>query len=243
MTNIGEEALSKAAEIGLSSQLDEAEELNVDVEANPGELVQGKVDSVEIEGEGLVMEKDLRTEELELKTDAIAINPLKAAFGEIELQQPTKASAYVVLKEQDIERAFNSEYIQNKLQNLKVTVNDKPITLKINSIKFHLPGNNKVSLMANVLLVEPEETKEIAFSAICAIAANGYSVSLKEIEFAKGKEASPELTEALLESTKELLDLRNFELEGMSLRLTHLDMQKGKLTLQAQAQVEEFPNG
>jgi hypothetical protein len=38
------------------------------------------------------------------------------------------------------------------------------------------------------------------------------------------------------------LDLRNFELEGMSFRLKGLDAQKGKLMLQANATVEQFPD-
>jgi hypothetical protein len=61
------------------------------------------------------------------------------------------------------------------------------------------------------------------------------------VQYAEAKEVSPELTAALLKSAGELLDLRNFELEGMSLRLKGLDVQTGKLTLQAQAYVEKFP--
>jgi len=43
---LGEEALSKAAEIGLSTQLDEVEELNVDIRTNPIQVMQGELESV-----------------------------------------------------------------------------------------------------------------------------------------------------------------------------------------------------
>ncbi len=47
---LGEQALNKAAEIGLSSQLDEVDSLDVDIKTDPLKLVQGQVDSVTIEG-------------------------------------------------------------------------------------------------------------------------------------------------------------------------------------------------
>ncbi len=59
---LGEQALNKAAEIGLSSQLDEVEKLDVNIKTDPLKVVQGQVDAVTIEGEGLVMQKDLRME-------------------------------------------------------------------------------------------------------------------------------------------------------------------------------------
>ena len=51
---LGEQAISKAAEIGFSSQLDEAKELNVEIEINPLEALKGKVNSVSVTGKKLV---------------------------------------------------------------------------------------------------------------------------------------------------------------------------------------------
>ena len=50
--DLGEQALSKVAEVGISSQLDEVEDLDVDIRTNPLQLMQGKVESVKIAGEG-----------------------------------------------------------------------------------------------------------------------------------------------------------------------------------------------
>ena len=60
-----EQALNKAAELGIASQLDEVEQLRVAVQADPFKLVTGEVDGVAIVGEGLVMNQDLRVERLE----------------------------------------------------------------------------------------------------------------------------------------------------------------------------------
>jgi hypothetical protein len=240
--DIGEQALSKAAEVALSSQLDEAESLDVDIRTDPLKLIQGELDSVKIQGEGLVMQKDLRAQELQVRTGSIAINPLSAAFGKIELTRPTEADAHVVLTEQDLERAFNSEFIHDKLQNLDVHVDGQPMTINTKQVELHLPGDSKIALKAEILLNKTGETKEVSFSAVPRVSAGGQRLSLEQVQYAEGKDVSPELTAALLESASELLDLGNFELEGMSLRLKGLDVQKGKLTLQAEAQVEKFPS-
>jgi len=135
---LGEQALNKAAEIGLSSQLDEVENLDVDIKTDPLKLVQGQVDEVTIEGKGLVMQKDLRMEELEMHMSSVAINPLSVAFGKIELTQPTQASTRVVLTEADINRAFNSEYVRSQLQSQKIHVNGQLMTFQPQHVDFRL---------------------------------------------------------------------------------------------------------
>lgn len=238
--DIGEQALSKAAEIAISSQLDEVENLDVDIRTDPLKLIQGELESVKIEGKGLVMQKDLRTEELEIKTTNIAINPLSAVFGKIELTRPTEADAHVVLTEQ-CERAFNSEFIHQKLQNLDVNVNDQLMTINTRQVKFQLPGEGKIVLKAEIQPKGTGEMKQVAFTTVPRIVTGGEKVVLEDVQYVEGEDLSPEITATLLERAGELLDLRNFELEGMSLRLKGLDVQKGKLTLQATALVEQFP--
>lgn len=237
--DLGEQAISKAAEVAMTTQLDEVEKLDVNIRTDPFKLVQGQLDSVKIEGEGLVMKKDLRAEEVQVHTNDIAINPLSAAFGKIELTRPTEAEAQVVLTEQDLERAFNSEFIHNKLQNLEINIEGKPTKINTGKIEFRLPGESKVSLKAEIVIQATGETKKVAFTAVPRMNA-GQRILLEEIQYAEGVKDSP-LTAALLESASELLDLSNFELPGMSLRLKSLDVQADKLILEGQAYVEKFP--
>ncbi len=239
---LGEQALDKAAEMGLSSQLDEVENLEVHIKTDPFHLVQGEVDSVTIDGKGLVMQKDLRVEELEMEMSTVAINPLSAAFGKIELTKPTDGSAHVVLIEPDINRAFNSEYVRNQLQSQQINVDGQPMTIEPQHVDFRLPGDGKVALNAKVLLRETGETKQVAFTAVPRVSANGQTVALEDVEYDEGEEVSP-LTKALVDQTSELLNLSNFDLKGMSLRVKSLQVEAGKLTLEASAHVEQIPSG
>ncbi|NJM19410.1 MAG: DUF2993 domain-containing protein [Richelia sp. SM1_7_0] len=240
-SGLGEQALNKVAEIGLSSQLDQVEDLNVDIKTNPLKAIQGEVDSVDIDGDGLVMEKDLRMEELDMHIENVAINPMSAAFGKIELTKPTLGSARVVLLEEDINRAFNSEYVQQQLQNQRININGRQTNIVPQKVDFRLPGDNKIQLNATVLLKETGETNQVAFSAVPRVSAEGKTVILENIEYDKNQENSSELAEALINQTSELLNLSNFDLEGMDLTVKSLEIETGKLVLLAEAYVEKIP--
>lgn len=241
MPDLGDQAISKVAEVGLSSQLDEVENLDVSVETDPLKLMTGAVDSVSVKGEGLVMQKDLRVEEMHLKTSSIAINPLSVAFGKIELTHPTDAETHVVLTEGDINRAFNSDFVRDKMQNLQIHVNGELVTVDTQDLEFRLPGSGKVGLSTSVALPSGE-TKRVSFIAVPQVSANGQAIALENVEYVEGQELSSELTDALLKQASDLLDLSNFELQGMSLRLRSLDAQAGKLVLQAEARINQFPS-
>lgn len=242
MPDLGKEAIDKVAEIGIKSQLDEVENLDVDIDSDPLKLMTGTVDSVSIKGEGMVMQQDLRIEEMQLNTGGVSINPLSAAFGKIELERPTEAEALVVLTEADINRAFNSDFIREKMQNLNVHIHGELATVDTQQVEFGLPGDGKTYLCTEVLLQSTQEKKRVAFTAVPKVKEAGQQIVIEDVQYVEGQDLSPDLTEALLNQARELLDLRNFELEGMSLRLKKLDVQKGKLILQSEAHVEQFPS-
>jgi hypothetical protein len=239
-SDLSEQALNKAVETGLSSQLDGVENLEAEVHTNPIALMQGELESANIEGEGLVMKRDLRTEKLSLQTDGIAIDPLKAAFGNIELKRPTKATAVVTLTEADIQQAFNGEYIHQKLQNLEVKSDGQPKQVNVQHVKFKLPGQGKVAIAADVTVSETGESQHLSFSAVPEVGPQGNQVLLNNVQV-EDQEAPEALTHSLLEAARELLDLRNFALPGMALSLQTIDIQTGKMLLQTKARVEEFP--
>jgi hypothetical protein len=76
MADLGKQALNKVAEAGISTQLDEVEDLTVDVDTDPIKLMSGEVDSVAMDGKGMVMEKDLRVETLQVTTGTVAVNAI-----------------------------------------------------------------------------------------------------------------------------------------------------------------------
>ena len=238
----GEQAINNIAKAGIEATLDNAESLEVDLHSNPLDLMQGEIDSVSVKGEGLVMKKELRADKLRIETNSISINSLKAAMGNIELSKPTDARMLVVLKEDDLQNAFNCEYVKDKLQNLKIDLDGEQVTAKIEQVNFLLPDIGKVKLEANVHLVETDQNEKISLTAVPEINNEGNCINLKSVEYLQDTKYNTEVAEAVIGSAEEILDLRNFELDAMSLRVRKLDVNLGKLTIEADAEITNFPS-
>jgi LmeA-like phospholipid-binding len=240
--SLGEVALSKIAEIGIVSQLDEVEELKVDIRTHPLKLTHGEVDSVAIKAQSMVMPQELRMETVEINTGTVIINTFSAIFGKIELVQPTDADVRVILTEDDINHALNSEYLRNKMQTWQLQVQECSITVSVIDCDIKLSGEGKIVLKACLFIQETGEIKNLLVTAIPCLRENGQRISLEEILFAEGKGLSLEFTTVLFQRLTELLDLRQFELMGMSIKLKNLDFQDKKLTIDAYIQLEQILN-
>lgn len=239
--DLGEQALSKLAEIGISSQLDEVEDIDVDIRTDPLRAVQGEVDAVALKGKGMVMKQDLRVETVEIVTGNVSVNPLSTLLGKIELTQPTNADARLVLTEADINRALASDYLQTKMQNTSLEANGQSIRINTSQTHVQLLQDGRLSANAELHLIELGETKQISITALPELQDNGDRIALKDIQFSQQGGISLEMAIAIAEEIMKLLNLRNFELPNMSLQFKELRVEQGKLILQANAQVRQFP--
>lgn len=238
--DIGEQALDKIAEVAITSQLDEVEQVNIDIRTDPIKLVQGKVDSVAITGEGMVMKQDLRVDSVEVNTGAVAIDPLKAIMGQIELTQPANAKAQLALTEQDINRALASGYLRNKMGTLEVEVQGSRNTIEIQQAQIQLPGEEKLVMDVVIRLQETNEIKKLHAVTKPLVKDHGHRIEL-EVLSVEAQGLSLEFATALLNQIVQLLDLRNFDLDGLTLQLENLEVQPGKLLLCARSLVEKLP--
>lgn len=240
-SDLTEEALNRLMEMGISSRFDEVDALEADVHSDPVKLLQGELESANVKGKGLVIKKDLRTADLSVKSDGIAIDPFKAAVGEIELTRPTNATIAVLLTEEDIERALNSDYIAEKLQKLKFSANGQLTRLRPKQVMVRLPGAGKVELAADVMLTETGDTERIAFSSLPKLFSDGHHIQFEQVNV-DAENASQALTESLVKTLNQLLDLRNFTLSGMELQLQDMDIQAGEMRVVTAARLNEFPS-
>ena len=236
---LGAQALNKMAEMALSSQMEEAENLQVQVKIDPSNLAKGEVDSLALSGEGLMMRPGLRMEELEMQINSIAVKPLKAVFGKIELVKPAEGTARIVLTEADLNRAFNPEALSNQLYQGIVHLDGNLVAVDILQVACHLLSDGTIAIDTEVVLRESGASQQVSFTST-PINIDGQGVVLQNVQYSEGKK-SPELTSALVEQASEILNLRNFEIEGISLQIEHIDIEAGKLTLQAKALVTQFP--
>ena len=240
--NLEEQVVSKAAEMTLSSQLDSAEKIEVDVQTNLSEIIQGKAEKVAISGQGLVMQKDIRVQEMELHTDKIDINPLSVLFGHVELNQPIDANGRIVLTEPDINRALNSNYVLSKAQNYELNVSGKTVNVSMQQMELHLPDGDKMVLIAKSSIREMGNTRQLGFTATFRPRSKNQPLLVENFQCHDGQSTSIDFAVALLGKIKELTHLPYIEMGQMRLRVEEMDVQPGKITLQVQAHVRQIPS-
>lgn len=246
MTNedrtVEEQVLNKAAEVTLSSQLDSAEKIDIDVETNLSEAIQGNAQGVVISGEGLVMQKDIRVQEMELHTDKIDINPLSVLFGHVELNQPIDANGRIVLTEPDINRALNSNYVLSKAQNFDLDVDGQTVTMAMQQMELKLPGGDKMVFTGKALLHEMGKTRRLGFTATIHPRTRQQPVLLEAFNCHDGQTISLEFAAALMQQLKQLVHLPYIEMEQMRIRVEEMEVQAGSITMQVQAHVNQLPS-
>ena len=242
VSEFGEQALNQLAKVALLSQLDEAEELDVWVKTDLGNLMQGQLDSFVVNGSGLVIQSDLRMESFEVQVRDLAVEPFAALNGDLKLSQIARGTANITLAETDLNRAFNSEMFQKQLQNIEIDIDGRRTTVDIPDIHCHCLQNGQIGVDADLQLDGEETTQLVSFTATPRIESDGRTVALKNIEYTSGENLSPTLTDAMVAKAETILNLKNFEMEGIQLKLDRLDVRSQKLNLHAVAELSQLPN-
>jgi LmeA-like phospholipid-binding len=236
-----EQVLSKVVETQLSNQLDKAEKIDVDVQTDLLKTVQGQADSVTVEGQGLVMQKDIRVQEIKLQTDNISVNPLSAILGQIELNQPVNTAARIVLLEDDMNRALTSDFVRSKLQKYDLNVDGQIVSFEVQQIQIFLPDEGKIGCQGRVLLHESENTRQLSFTAMVRPRTLSQPIKLESFNCTEGEGISLEIIAALMQKVKELAHSPYLEYEDMAFRIKKMEVQKGKLSLLVEAKVRQIP--
>jgi len=242
LEGLGEKTINKIAELALSSQVKKAEKLTVKVKTDPNLLAKGMLESLSINGQGLVMHKTLRMQEMTIIIKSIAVSPFKALMGNIQLTQPSQGTACIVLNEADIEKAIALETLQKQIKNYKIYLDGQKVKISIEKVNCRLLADGKVAIKATFRICETGQIREVCLTTTPRFCATARGVVIENVECTNGEELSPLITNALIEEAKKILNLSSFQMEGFSLLINQLNIEEGKLTLQAAAGITQFPS-
>lgn len=239
---IEEQLLSRAAEIGLSSLLDQAETIDVNVHTGLFEIIQGEADSISIVGKGWVIQKDIRLHDITLETNGVDIDTLSAISGKPKLDQPLDATARIVLLEKDINRAFNSEYFRSKMQNFELNVEGETVNLKMQQLEMLLPGEGKMVFNIKALVPEMGKTNLVSFTTTFIPRTRSQPVKVQGFTCNNDQSISLAIAVAMMEKIKQITTLHHFDLGKMAFRLKEMEVQQGCIILQTEAHIREIPS-
>jgi hypothetical protein len=232
----GDQLVSKAVTAAISTLLKQTEKLEVKVKAEPvAKLFQGSVDGFDFVGHGMLMHSGLRVGVMELYVQAVSIDFGAIFRGKVQLRQPTQASMRIVLTEDDLTASFNTPFLTEKLQKLshegqslmfertQITINDDQ-SLRMQSLIRQGQADQPFEVDITARL-EVEDRRKLQFVDVT------YGGDVK----------ATELGQVLTAHVNHLLDLDQFSLDGMQLRVDQLRLRDKQLTLYGVAHIEKFP--
>jgi LmeA-like phospholipid-binding len=240
--NIGEKTINKIAEMAFKSQIKNAEHLSVQVKTDPNKLSKGILESLSIDGYKLEMQKDLRLEKMQITLNNIAVSPLKALMGNVQLTQPSQGEAYVVLSENDIETALNFDNLNQQLRKYDIRFHNQRVKVRFFRIDCRILGDGRVIIKGKLQVINTQIIESICLVIKPSICKSGQGIFLGEVKCIQGEQFSAIIINSILEESTKILNLDNFLMDGISLDVKNLSMEDGKLNLLAIAKITHLPS-
>ena len=239
---LDKQVISQMAQTGLSSQVEAAEDLTVEVHTDVWKAAQGKADSVAISGQGVVVQ-DVRVQNVAVQTDRLSFSPLSFLLGQLELDHPLDATAQVALTEADLNRAMQADVVISRLPALELKVEGEPVTVElVHPLTVKLPADGKIALAGSALLHARQNTRQLKFATVLLPRTDEQPVLLESFVCDPGDGLSIEFIIALMQTFKKILELPYIEIEGMAIRVKRLRVQSGKLLVETEAHIPQVPS-
>ncbi|MDX2214582.1 MAG: DUF2993 domain-containing protein [Oculatellaceae cyanobacterium bins.114] len=237
-----ERAIAQMVEAGLSSQVEVADDISVDVHTDLLQAAQGQVETTSIKGKGLVVQEGIRLEEVEIQTDRVAINPIALLFGQLKLKQPLNSTVRVVLTESDLNNAANSDVFIQNLPSLTLEVQGQPVRLSLQApLTLRLPAEETLKVSGQVIIHESDREEILCFKVVMSPRLHE-QLLLQEFCCEPGKRISLDLAIALMQWINEWIKAPYIEIAGVACRINDLKLQQGQLEMTVEAHVDQIPD-
>lgn len=233
-----EQAVNRVAEIALARLLD-AEQLMVRIKTSFNQLIRGEIEAIVIDMSQVKVRQDLRVEALRLKIGRVVVKPRKAALGKIELVEPSQGNLQVVFCGQQLTAAFNSESFRPSLFGKEDASKTPSGLVQIEQIQCEIRPNRTIALTFEGTGNSPEVKQSSTVIATPRVEADGQTVAL-ETEAAEPVPSA--VVAAVVNQLSDLLSLRDLSNRGTVLHIQQLDLEADRITVYANATIEQFPS-
>ncbi|NJL82225.1 MAG: DUF2993 domain-containing protein [Chloroflexaceae bacterium] len=236
--SLGHNALDRVLETGIETFLEAVETLEVKLDGNLLQLLQGQVNSLALHGEELVAGEGFSLEAIALKTDNIAINWFKVLLGKLELTHPTTATLRLVIGEGDLNRAIQSDWWRNWLREQALTVAGESLSLCWQTGEIRLPDRDRLFIEAQLLVCRDSGTRPVAFAITLQLIDGEFR--FEQGHYEPDRAFTLDETVALLTLASRWLNQRQFQGQGLSITCDRLAIEPQQLILWLQTTIQEL---
>lgn len=224
----------------IRNQVDHIEGLAVRIDSAPSyQLARGRADRVRISGKGVYPIAGIRIDTLELETDPIAVNLNNFR----ELKQPIQAGVRLVLTQEDLAQALQSEAVTDKLRDLSLDFLGGATAQQLQRYDIVNPevkflANDRVQFQVSLKEQQTGDqvmiTGETGFSIV-----SGKQLELVNPDIRVNEESLPaELVALLFGGISQTIDLSNLQASGITARILNFKVEGDRLSIAAFVRVE-----
>ena len=235
--------VNKAAEAAVTSQIESAENIEVNINSEVSQMIQGKADSLEIAAEKIVVFKDIQLEQLDVTSDNLSLDLTQAILGKIALKQPGDFKVKLIFTKSDCDRLLNSEYVRVLLQNLLLEIGQQTANFYIRQAECTFNDEGKLLLTASIVL-NRGEIKTARFEIGIAFYRSGASIKFDGGKYIGETTLDLDETVAMMSKICDLLYLRHYSDANLALNITNIevDPESEQLIVEADARVKKIPD-
>ena len=232
----GDQLVSKAVTAAIAALFKRTQKLEAIVRAEPvAKLLQGSADGFDFIGQGLLMHSGLRVEAMELYVQAVSIDFGAIFKGQVNLRRPTQATMRIVLTEQDLTDSFNTPFLMKKLQQVEYAGQ----ALHFKKTHITLNADKSLRMQSAIQVGDAADSIDVDIKAHLQVE-DRRKLQFVDVVYGDDSEAV-ELAQVLTEHLNELLDLDEFALDGLQLRIDQLRLRNKQLTFYGVAHINHFP--
>lgn len=240
--DLKQQLINKAAETAIASQIESADNIDVNVDSSLSQLVKGETTSLKIAGEKVIAAKDIHLEKIDITSQDLSLNLTQAILGKITFEQPGNFQFKLVFTKSDCDRLLNSEYVRTLLQNLSLTIAQQSGSFHLQESECNLEQDGKLSLITTIVLNREQQIKTVKFKIALQFYQAGFGIKFMGSRYIGDQTFDLDEIIAIMNKIRDLLYLRHFANDDLVLDLTNIQIEDQQLILKGNTQIKRLPD-
>ncbi len=234
--------INKVSETAISSQVQSAGNIDVNLESNISQLLKGETTSLKLVGEKIIAVKDIHLEKIDISSQDLSLNLTQALLGKITFEQPGNFQVKLVFTQSDCDRLLNSEYVRTLLQNLALDIAQDSASFHLQQAECNFEQDHNLSLIATIILNREQQIKTARFKIAFEFYQAGLGIKFIEGQYLGKQTLDLDETVAIMNKVRDLLYLRNFSNDDLALNITNIQIEEQQLTITGNTQIKRLPD-
>jgi hypothetical protein len=240
--DLKQQLINKAAETAIATSVQSVGNIDVNLDSDIPQLLQGETTSLKIVGEKIIAVKDIQLEKIDITAQNLSLNLTQAILGKITFEQPGNFQVKLVFTQSDCDRLLNSEYVRTLLQNLTLDIPQQPATFHLEQSACNFEPDGKLSLITTIVLNKEQQIKTVRMKIALQFYQAGLGINLIESRYLGDQTFDLDELVAIMNKIRDLLYLRHFANDDLAFNITNIQIENQQLLIKGDSQIKRLPD-